>query len=179
MSARIGWLAIGAAVGLCVAPTFAQENGSLSDALAFIQRSITAQGQLSQTDQIRDSSNNQAWVENWTMLYENADYDTAACTLKFHAEFTNNGKSTFSGDLTYALGDVDQAQVLTRDENMNLNNALAGHPTWTVQTSPPASDVQITFKDGHRGGFYIRDADVAVRTARAIQRVAALCGAPR
>src|SRR6202035_4630773 len=85
LGAHIGWLAMGAAVGLCVAPTFAQENGSLSDAFAFIQRSITAQGQLSQTDQIRDSSNNQAWVENWTMLYENADYDTAACTLKFHA----------------------------------------------------------------------------------------------
>ncbi len=163
-----------AMITLAASPARAQ---SLGDTLSFLRDNIGGQGQLTESETVRDTSTGQSWVENWTMLYEDLRPDLAACSLTFHAEFTRNGQSIFSGDLTYALGQVTAVRLLSLDQNMEENNAHSGHPTWSVVTNPPGLDVKITFAAGNSGGFYIRDPNLSPRIAAAVARAAELCGA--
>jgi len=164
----------GAVLALAAPPAKAQ---ALNDTLAYIRDSIAAQGQLVEDQRVSDSSNGKAWSERWTILYGNLRTDIAACSLTFHADFTVDGKSTFSGDLTYVFGQVAGLRLTTMDQNMDENDAKGGNPTWSVQSTPPSQDIQIKFADGHGGGFYIRDAALAPRLAASITHAAELCGA--
>jgi hypothetical protein len=164
----------GAALALAASPAKAQ---ALGDTLAYISGGLSAQGQLIEDERVSDSKTGQSWNERWTILYSNLRTDLAACSLTFHADFTIDGKSTFSGDLTYVFGQVTGLRLTTMDQNMDENDAKGGNPTWSVQSTPPSQDIQIHFADGHGGGFYIRDAALAPRLAASIAHAADLCGA--
>lgn len=163
-----------AVLALAASPAKAQ---ALNNTLAYIGDSLSAQGQLVEDEHVTDSSKGQSWNERWTILYGNMRTDLAACSLTFHADFTVDGKSTFSGDLTYVFGQVAAVRLTTMDQNMDENDAKGGNPTWSVQANPPAEDIQVKFADGHGGGFYIRNADLARRLAASIAHAAELCGA--
>jgi hypothetical protein len=163
-----------AVLALAAPPARAQ---ALNDTLGYIRDSIAGQGQLIEDERVTDSAKGQSWTERWTILYGNLRTDMAACSLTFHADFAVDGKSTFSGDLTYVFGQVSGVRLTTMDQNMDENDAKGGNPTWSVQSTPPSQDIQIKFADGHGGGFYIRDAYLARRLAASIARAADLCGA--
>jgi hypothetical protein len=163
-----------ATIALAASPARAQ---ALGDTLGFLRDNIGGQGQLIEDETVIDSSTGKSWSEHWTMQYANLRTDLAACSLTFHAEFTVDGKSTFSGDLTYAFGQVTALRLRTINQNMDDNNARAGHPTWSTVANPPGQDVGIDFAGGNSGGFYIRDPGLAPRIAASIARAAELCGA--
>ena len=166
--------ALCAAIALAASPAGAQ---TLGDTLSYLRDSIGAQGQIAETDTVSDSSTGKSWDEQWTMQYENLRPDLDACSLTFHAEFTRNGQSVFSDDLTYSFGLVSGVRLITRDQNMDENNADAGHPTWSTVARPPSVNVKITFAAGNSGGFYVRDPSLAPRIAAAVAHAAELCGA--
>lgn len=163
-----------AAMALAASPAGAQ---SLGDTLTYLSDTLAGQGQLVETETVSDSSTGKSWVEHWTMQYSNLRPDLAACSLTFRADFSRDGASIFSGDLTYALGQLAGVRLLTLSQNMDENNAHGGHPTWTTVGDPPSLDVRLTFAAGNTGGFYIRDPSLAPRIAVAIARAAELCGA--
>ena len=166
--------AICATMALAASPARAQ---ALDDALSFLRDNLGAQGAIVESETISDSSTGQSWVENWTMQYANLRPDLAACSLTFHTDFNRDGKPLFSGDLTYALGQVTAVRLLTTSQNMDENNARDGHPTWSVVANPPTLDVKVTFAAGNTGGFYIRDPSLAPKIAAAIASAAEHCGA--
>ena len=166
--------AVCAALALGASPARAE---ALGDTLSFLRDNLGAQGQLVENETVSDSSNGQSWSERWTIQYQNLRPDLTACSLTFHAEFTDNGKSTYSGDLTYVFGQLTAVRLLSRSQNMDENNARGGHPTWSTVSNPPSQDVKLTFASGNSGGFYVRDPSLAPRIATAIARAAELCGA--
>jgi hypothetical protein len=169
------WLvSVCASMALAASPANAQ---ALGDALGYLRDNLAGQGQVVETETVSDSSTGKSWVERWTMQYSNLRPDLAACSLTFRADFNRDGASIFSGDLTYALGQVAAVRLLTLNQNMDENNAHGGHPTWTTVADPPSVDVRLTFAAGNTGGFYIRDPSLAPRIAAAIARAAQLCGA--
>ena len=159
---------------LAASPAGAQ---SLRDTLSYLSDRLAVQGQLVETETVSDSSTGKSWVEHWTMQYSNLRTDLAACSLTFRADFNRDGASIFSGDLTYALGQLAGIRLLTLTQNMDENNAHGGHPTWTTVADPPSLDIKLTFAAGNTGGFYIRDPSLAPRIAAAIAHAAQLCGA--
>jgi hypothetical protein len=170
--------AAGAVLGLAATPVMAQAQAqALGEAVGFLTNNLVAQGQLAETETISDSSTGKSWVERWTMQYENPRPDVAACSLTFHAEFTRDGQSIFSDDLTYAFGQMTAVRVLSIGRNMDENNARSGHPSWSVVADPPTLDIKITFAGGRTGGFYIRDPGLTPKVAASIARAAELCGA--
>jgi hypothetical protein len=167
-------VSICATMALAASPASAQ---ALGDSLGYLRDNLAGQGQLAETETVSDSSTGKSWVEHWTMQYSNLRPDLAACSLTFRADFNRDGASIFSGDLTYALGQLAAVRLLTLNQNMDENNAHGGHPTWTTVADPPSLDIRLTFAAGNTGGFYIRDPSLAPRIAAAIARAAKLCGA--
>jgi hypothetical protein len=166
--------AISATMALAASPASAQ---ALGDTLGYLSDNLAGQGQVVEIETVSDSSIGKSWVEHWIMQYSSLRPDLAACSLTFRADFIRDGASIFSGDLTYALGQVAAVRLLTLNQNMDENNAHGGHPTWTTVADPPSLDVRLTFAAGNTGGFYIRDPNLAPRIAAAIARAAQLCGA--
>jgi hypothetical protein len=167
-------VSICATMALAASPASAQ---ALGDTLGYLRDNLGGQGQLAETETVSDSSTGKSWVEHWTMQYSNLRPDLAACSLTFRADFNRDGASIFSGDLTYALGQLAGVRLLTLNQNMDENNAHGGHPAWTTVADPPSLDIRLTFAAGNTGGFYIRDPSLAPRIAAAIARAAQLCGA--
>jgi hypothetical protein len=174
MRRSIPLVAIGVTMALTTSPASAQAVG---DTLSYLSENLAGQGQLVETETVSDSSTGKSWVEHWTIQYSNLRPNRAACSLTFHADFNRDGASIFSGDLTYALGQLAAVRLLTLNQNMDENNAHGGHPTWTTVADPPSLDVRLTFAAGNTGGFYIRDPNLAPGIAAAIARAAQLCGA--
>ena len=167
-------LALGAAQDLA----YAQSDGgsSLADSMQVVADAVTAQGPVTFTGSVTDSSDNSSWTYSRTVTITNFKPDVAACTLSFHFSEVTPGNPSNEVDGWVPFVQVHDTKVESLEDETVGIDAKTGHPTWRISIQPVIYVVSAERGDGTVNDFDFYSQDTATRVATAIRRATQLCG---
>jgi len=166
-----------AALILSTAPGLATaQNDSLAQSMQIVANAVTSQGAVSFTGSVHDSSNNTGWTYSRSVTVSNFRSDPANCTLYFHFTEITGGNPSSDKDGWIPFRQVQQARVVTLDQEVDEITTRQGHPTWLVTHSPTIYVVSAVRPDGTTNDLDFYNLATAQQVAVAIRRAAQLCG---
>jgi flagellar basal body rod protein FlgC len=166
-------LMLSTAAGLATAQS---DSSSLAQSMQFVGDIVTAQGAVSFTGTVHDSSSNSGWTYSRKVTVSNFSPDPANCKLNFHFNEATPGNPDTDKDGWIPFREVQQVKVETLDEEVNEITAKQGHPTWLVTHAPTIYVVSAIRPDGATNDMDFYDLSKAQRVAIAIRRATKLCG---
>jgi|GEM_PF-993648 len=150
---------------------------SLADTLKFVQTQMNQYNTVDEVDHVHDSSTNQDWTNHFILQMTETAVDPETCHLGYHWKETLNGKVDKDDDTVgFYFKDVVDIVVWTGSQDTNKADADAGHPTWTVNTSPTYYAVIVRRSDGKNNELYFYDQSIANRVAANLAHATLLCG---
>jgi hypothetical protein len=125
LAATTAALALAAAPGLATAQ--AADAPALAEAMQTVVDVVTAQGPLTFTGSVADTSNNTSWSYTRTVTITNFRPDVSGCTLYFHFSEVTPGNPNKETDGWVPLSRVQQTNVFTLDDEVNQIDIKSGH----------------------------------------------------
>jgi hypothetical protein len=177
------WLSLAAAAAAMmfggspqVASAQAAGGPSLADSMRTVIDTVTAQGPVSFTGSVTDSTNNKSWSYSRRVVVTSFRTDVPACKLYFHFSEVTPGNPSTEVDGWVPFAGVQKTIVETLDAELVRINAKSDHPQWRVSVQPPIYVASAVRPDGTTNDFDFYDQGMAMRVADAIRRATLLCG---
>jgi hypothetical protein len=153
----------------------AQDSG-LEATMKYIQEKLNSIGPVYYVSQAHDSQNGHNWTNKFKDEASELIADPSACRIYYHWFTSVEGSVTMDKKLTFALKDVQQISVQTREEIFKADNAAMGRPSWTVKIEPPVYVLLVQRPAHVQNHLIFLDQDLANRVAKSLAHAVELCG---
>jgi hypothetical protein len=154
----------------------ADSTPSLEETLGFIRDKIAQQGRINYAGRFNDPTDNQNWINQFSVEASKVTVDAPACAVRFHWATAVDGKPAQDFDTSIQFGAMDGQRITSMEEDTNHNAAVGGHPAWVGTISPSVWVLTSRGRDGRSYVVDFEDRDMADRVSRAMDHARELCG---
>jgi hypothetical protein len=157
-------------------PERLSQAGGLEATMKFIQDKLNSIGPVKYVTHAHDGQNGGDWTNKFHDEVNRLVANPAVCRVYYHWFTSVEEKVTMDKDIGFALYDVQQIRVLTREELFNSDNAAMGRASWTVKVEPPVYVLLVKRSARVENHFVFLDQDPANQVAKALTHAVELCG---
>jgi hypothetical protein len=102
--------------------------------------------------------------------------NASVCRVYYHWFAGVEDKVTMDKDVGFALYEVQEINVLTREQVFKADNAATERASWTVKVEPPVYVLRVQRSPHIENHFVFLDQDLANQLATALTHAVELCG---
>jgi hypothetical protein len=158
------------------APPSATDSGpSLAETMQFIQDKLNGIGPITFVANIHDNAGDRA--AHYSVELMRVSANPATCMVTYHVKEMLDGRALEDRDLSTALKQIQNIQVMGEAQYLARAGAAAGHPEAAISQVDPPTTVLETARTSGRNRFFFADDNMANRVAKAMTHAAELCQA--
>ena len=140
-----------------------------------MRNQLSQQGQLNYAGTTHDSSNNQTWVNQFTVEASNIAIDVPGCQINFHWHTTTDGTVIQDFDTGIPFRTATEVSLISMAEDISNAEVASGHPNWGTSFDPQVWVIYVTRTDGKRNTVDFRDQATAQLVADAMKILMSQC----
>jgi hypothetical protein len=152
------------------------DQSGLEPTMKFIQDKLNSIGPVKYVTHVHDGHNGGDWTNKFHDEVSRLVANPSVCRVYYHWFTSVEEKVTMDKDIGFALYDVQQISVLTREELFNSDNAAMGRTSWTAKVEPPVYVLLVKRPAHIENHFVFLDQDRTNQVRKALTHAVELCG---
>ena len=158
-------------------PKPADSGPNLFDTMKFLYGKLNDLGKVSFILFIHNTTSGEDFNNQIVDEFTNVIPNPSTCRIAYHEKVTRDGVVGYDGDLAFSLREAEDVVVKPFEQLKNEFSAAAGAPNLIAQpTNPPLAALIVRRPHGKFNAFYLTDAQLADRVAKAMSHAIELCG---